>query len=291
MSAFVAGCTIVKDEIRAIVEWVAYYKAIGVDQILVYDNGSTDGTFEVLKSLEAQAELTVTRWFGEKPQETAYQDALVRSEAEWICYFDCDEFLVPMQHQSLRDYLSEAPADVGAIAVNWLVFGDNDEQNYRPLPVIERFLKGTRRTAGINYQIKTIGRRRTMETMSIHDGVLRDGRYVTSSFEDMELKGAGRIGSVDHRLLVLNHYFVKSREEWEIKKSRGSAVRPARSRRKSARLQNVLERTDANSRTYSHILRFAPAMRREAERLRILLERDGLDFPVWPFTEEPRSEA
>ena len=39
----IALCAIVRNEIRGLVEWLAHYKALGFNDILIYDNASDDG--------------------------------------------------------------------------------------------------------------------------------------------------------------------------------------------------------------------------------------------------------
>jgi Glycosyl transferase family 2 len=53
----IALCGIVKDEMQAIVEWLAHCKALGFTDFLIYDNECTDGTGEVLRALDAAGEL------------------------------------------------------------------------------------------------------------------------------------------------------------------------------------------------------------------------------------------
>jgi hypothetical protein len=74
----VALCAIVRNEIRAIVEWLAHYKALGFSDLLIYDNASTDGTTEVLRALDTAGELIHLDWpheMGPRPQRLAYAHA------------------------------------------------------------------------------------------------------------------------------------------------------------------------------------------------------------------------
>ena len=45
-------CGIFKNECPYILEWVAYHRITGVDEIVVYDNCSDDGSSELLTALE-----------------------------------------------------------------------------------------------------------------------------------------------------------------------------------------------------------------------------------------------
>ena len=44
-----------------VLEWLAYHRVIGVDQVVIVSNGSTDGSDELLTALAAAGELTFLR--------------------------------------------------------------------------------------------------------------------------------------------------------------------------------------------------------------------------------------
>lgn len=44
-----AACVRTKDNGRFLPEWIAYHKAIGVDEITIYDDKSVDNTAEILQ--------------------------------------------------------------------------------------------------------------------------------------------------------------------------------------------------------------------------------------------------
>ncbi|EPW1758023.1 glycosyltransferase family 2 protein, partial [Escherichia coli] len=43
--------TIIKDECSSLLEWIAYHRVLGVDGFIIADNGSRDGSRELLLSL------------------------------------------------------------------------------------------------------------------------------------------------------------------------------------------------------------------------------------------------
>ena len=45
----VAACVRTKDFGRFLPEWIAYHYAIGVDEIVIYDDNSVDNTVEILQ--------------------------------------------------------------------------------------------------------------------------------------------------------------------------------------------------------------------------------------------------
>ncbi|MDX5298915.1 MAG: glycosyltransferase family 2 protein, partial [Gammaproteobacteria bacterium] len=70
-----AIAAIVKNELSALPEWIAYHRLAGVSTFLIADNGSTDGTREVLGALQQLGMLTVIDvpdQEGVRPQLGAY---------------------------------------------------------------------------------------------------------------------------------------------------------------------------------------------------------------------------
>ena len=102
----IALCTIVRNEIRSLVEWLAHHKALGFTEVVIYDNDSTDGTTDVLRALDEAGELVHLPWphsVGARPQRLAYEHARQHSDADWIAFFDADEFLVLHHDASIAD--------------------------------------------------------------------------------------------------------------------------------------------------------------------------------------------
>lgn len=48
----VAICVRTKDYGRFLPEWIAYHYVIGVDEIVIYDDMSTDGTYDIIRPFE-----------------------------------------------------------------------------------------------------------------------------------------------------------------------------------------------------------------------------------------------
>ena len=122
--------------------------------------------------------------------------------------------------------------DVGAIAVNWAIYGSAASAEAHPDPVIERFQRRAPRSAPMNRHYKSIVR--TAACLDVgstpHHFRLRPGfRVVHPDGHELVLFDPRRPGlsrGVHWGPLRLNHYVVKSREEFfERKRSRGRATR------------------------------------------------------------------
>jgi hypothetical protein len=103
----VAVCLIAKNEARYLVEWMAYYVALGFDEVLIYDNGSSDATAEIVgRAIANDSRIRYVPWPdvpGVAPQIPAYNDALRKTRADWIAFVDIDEFIVLKEHASIGE--------------------------------------------------------------------------------------------------------------------------------------------------------------------------------------------
>lgn len=284
----IALCAIVRNEIRAIVEWLAHHKALGFTEVLIYDNDSTDGTTEVLTALDEAGELVHLPWphsVGERPQRLAYEHARKHSDADWIAFFDADEFLVLQHDARVGDLLARLAPDVSAVAVNWIVFGSGGQERYRAVPVIERFTDTLPADAAANRTVKAIGRRANLSGTGIHRVSVATGRYVMPSGRDAMFDGLTAVVAPEVSVAALHHYAVKSRLEFEEKRARGHANSqfPERKRQK---LDARLTELDAGGVQNQDLALRSGPMRAEALRLCAILRAAGLHFPVWPFVEE-----
>lgn len=285
----IALCAIVKDEIRGIVEWIAHYKALGFTDLVLYDNGSTDGTGEVLQALDDAGELIRIEWphsQGARPQRLAYEHMRRNATVDWIAFFDADEFLLLRQDDGIAGFLSRFGADVGAIAVNWVQFNSGGQAWYRPAPVIERFTESLRRSQAYGRSMKAIARRACLSGTGIHRVQLAEGRYVTPSGRDAEFLNGQVLRSYDVEVAALHHYAVKSLEEFEEKRQRGHANSQFPEVKRD-KLDARFAELDAPGLPNADMLVWSGRMRAEALRLRAILLAAGLRHPVWPFVEAP----
>jgi Glycosyl transferase family 2 len=283
----IALCGIVKDEIHAIVEWLAHYKALGFTDFLIYDNESTDGTSDVLRALDAAGELIHIEWphdVGLRPQRLAYEHARRHSEVDWLAFFDADEFLVLHADSRIDSFLSRFDPDVSAIAINWTVFGSGGQKHYRPTPVIERFTDALPEGAKLHLTVKSIARRATLKGNWVHRVKIGSGRYVTPSGRNVSFLSSRAAREQDVTVAAIHHYAIKSIEEFAIKRVRGDANTHSHAQR-LARLDRGFASNDAGGVRNDDLARTSGPMRAEAMRLCQILRASGLDFPVWPFIE------
>jgi glycosyltransferase involved in cell wall biosynthesis len=128
----VAVVLIVKDEAADILAWLTWYHGLGVNTCIIYDDGSTDGTYEMLQAAATVQDIRLHKSFGpqganhEPRQELCYRDALTRYGAEfaWIGFFDADEFLFLAEDATVQPFLTRF-GDAGQVCINWCNYGSS----------------------------------------------------------------------------------------------------------------------------------------------------------------------
>lgn len=244
----IVGC--MKNEAPYIVEWVAYHRAMGVDNFLIYTNGCEDGTSEILDRLQEMGVLQHRNnddWKGNSPQQHALNCALeepVIKNAEWIIHIDVDEFMnVRCGNGTLQDFIAAVP-DATNVAMTWRMFGHNGITKLNDNLVIDqfdacapKFCPKPHTVWGFKTMFKNIG---AYEKISCHrpnkldEAFENKVKWVNGSGKDMTrevAKNGWRSSkkSIGYDLLQLNHYALRSAESFLIKRQRGRALHVDRS--------------------------------------------------------------
>ncbi|SLN34768.1 hypothetical protein TRL7639_01605 [Falsiruegeria litorea R37] len=244
----IVGC--MKNEAPYIVEWVAYHRAMGVDNFLIYTNDCSDGTSEILDRLQDMGVLqhrNNDNWKGNSPQQYALNQALkepVIQNADWILHIDVDEFVnVRTGNGTLQDFFDEVP-DATNVAMTWRLFGHNDVTRLADDFVIDqfdtcapKFCPKPHTVWGFKTMFKNIG---AYEKISCHrpNKLVEDKRgdvcWVNGSGRDMTGEAVDNgwrnsKKSIGYDLIQLNHYALRSAESYLIKRQRGRALHVDRS--------------------------------------------------------------
>ena len=222
-------CLMIKDEAPYLGEWLAFHSLMGVGHFRIYDNGSTDGTLDLLHRLRWHFNIEVVPWTeaGITRQQSAFNDAARRLAGlwDWVAFLDADEFLFDPSFRPLPAVLAAMPPDVGAVAVNQRVFGSSGLVDLSDESVIRRFARRARNDYAEHEWIKTVARPQCIDSFHLsHSARLSSGRYVLADGEPFAQKGAhpGHAGRIAKRGLVLHHYILKSLAEFRRKQQRGA---------------------------------------------------------------------
>lgn len=268
---------ILRDEAAYLLEWLAHHRSVGVADFLLYDHGSVDGTRALLRRLAAAGLLRWIDWSrppGPAAQLLAYDEALLsrRIDTPWAAFVDLDEFLVPRVAPDLPTLLRDLGDEAGGIAANWTVFGSDGHERATSGPVARRFRQALPESHPMNRMTKCLVRVDALVSQRIHRSLLRHGRPLDGSGRPLRRNGNGlRSAERAAALLQVNHYMLKSREEFAAKLARGSA-NDAGGRGLVNRSWPLFERISAAaSEPDGAIDRFLPAAEAERSRLEALL--------------------
>jgi glycosyltransferase involved in cell wall biosynthesis len=232
-----AIATMLKDEQDSLLEWFSHYISQGFNLFLVANNESSDGTQLILDNLYKQGLvrfISVQDPPDGRPQIHAFNKLLQLAAeigVDVVGFLDSDEFLVTnncnIKAADLIQDIFTSP-DVGALAINWKNYGSSGHLFKKPGLVMERFTKCAKIDFHSNFHYKSFCRvEYSSNLINPHHVKLSEGRYVDVSLEDLsndEKVGFGKSSNVLHVPLVINHYPVKSVQEFvENKMKRDNA--------------------------------------------------------------------
>ena len=278
MKLFVAA--IIKNEMDALLEWIAYHRVVGVSGFIIADNGSNDGSRAFLDGLERLGIVTVLDFpdvVGQKPQLPAYERILrsCSEDIDLLAFIDADEFLVPLDpEQSIATSLDKWFSDpsVSAVALNWSNFGSNGELFAEEGLVTERFTQRAPQQFNANKNFKSIVRPNSaIHFNNPHHVELRYGRSIDTLGNDLvshPKHGNGVSEEVVWNGVRVNHYVVKSLEEFLLGKHlRGSAATANRVKHKA-----YFKAHDRNDETCLLAAALAPKVKAEMAALQAQLD-------------------
>lgn len=220
---YLAVCAIAKNEGPYFKEWIDWHLSMGVDKFYIYDNESTDGTREVLEPYIQNGLVDYIQFPGRKRQLPAYDDCFRRhrTNARWIAVIDLDEFIVPVKDKTIPDFLRRMEG-AAVVEINWLVYGSGGAMKKEPGGVMERFRKHALPDHILNRHVKSIvNPRKICSMIGCHEVARISGHAVDSHGQPLTKSFRDRIPQQD--VIRINHYAIKSYEEFQDKRARGRA--------------------------------------------------------------------
>lgn len=227
----IAIAAIVKNEATSLLEWIAYHRAVGIENFVLVDNYSTDGTWGLIKGLRRRGLVHAMRFrtLAQKaPQLDAYQKVLkyYGHKYDVLAFIDADEYLTPTSGQPSVAQTIEAlfvDEEVSAVALNWACFGSSGKVFKESKLVPQRFVKRAREDYSVNQHYKSLVRpSKTRYFHNPHQVNLTSGRYIQSDGNDVGISPRHQFGLSERicwKDIRLNHYIVKSLEEFLVRKS------------------------------------------------------------------------
>ncbi len=287
-TARTAIVTTMKNEGPFILEWLAWHRAIGVDDFLIYTNDCTDGTDRMLALLQdkglVQHRDNPFRQMDLKPQHAALQaaeDEPVMQEAGWGICMDVDEFLNIRlgdgRLPTLRAAMEAAMPGANMISATWRLFGNAGVHGFEDRPVTAQFTRCAPQVIRKPHQ--AWGFKTLFRNIAIFKklGVHRPKGLVPDLWDQVRwLNGSGRpmprsmfrngwrstTETWGYDWVQLNHYAVRSAESFLVKRDRGRVNHVDRDQG-----LNYWFRMNMNAEEDLSILPRLPMLRAEMDRL------------------------
>lgn len=222
-ASYLSVCAIAKNEGPYFKEWLEWHLGKGVEKFYIYDNESTDGTRELLEPYIRSGIVDYKYWPGHRQQLAAYDDCLEnnRLSSRWMAFIDLDEFIVPVRDASIPEFLKGLEL-FAAVEINWLVYGSGGRKDKTPGTMMERFRFHSKPEHYLNRHVKSIVNPRRVFTMiGCHEVARISGDTADSHGQPVRRHFREREPQQD--VIRINHYAVRSYEEFIEKQARGRA--------------------------------------------------------------------
>ncbi len=206
-----------KDENTYLFENIEYHSKIGVDHFFIYDNQSLRPLKHDFKN---HKNVTVIDWDDNKKSShcRAFDNCLIHHghKSQWIGFIDTDEFLVIKKHNNIKKFL-KGFEQFAALGVNWKCFGSSGHIK-KQRSIIESYTIA--KNVGDNKHIKSIVQPKwTIGTnKNPHAFKYSDNKFCVNENKE---RITGPWHTPSHKLIQLNHYVTRSREDFELKRKRG----------------------------------------------------------------------
>ncbi len=282
-----------KNEASFLLEWIAYHKAIGFTDVIIYSNDCTDGSDALLDQLARHGEIAHYRHSPAPniaPQQNASQLAQANhlfAADDWVMWLDIDEyFVINIGDGSLDQLFAEAPT-FNAFLVAWRIFGDNGNATWPGRQISPAFTQAQAHSDELFPYVKTLFKwSDRIAHLDIHrpyfDEHIRPRHYpaigstgdpVARAFYRSRGDRFNRITTPGDwwKLAQINHYILRSPDVFERKRARGRGNR-AHSEANTRHTEKFYRRMNKNETEDRRILRFEDATTDEIARLTALLK-------------------
>ena len=232
--------TTMKNEGAFLLEWVAHHKALGFDDIVLCTNDCADPTTDMALRMQKMGIVrhhATTYKPGASIQRGALRQARLYPEvqqADWIYVCDADEFLtVNLGDGTITALINAASLRSEVIAVPWRVFGSGGIKDYADIPVTQQFQRANPMPApdalhgafpkSIFRGGKTLS---ALERIGVHMPIIKPLKQRSLRLElpnatpRIPLPQALHV-QADYRFAQVNHYCVRSRDSFLVKRDRG----------------------------------------------------------------------
>lgn len=216
---------IFKGEDRYLKEWIEFHRIVGVEHFFLYDNGDSEESRQILKPYIQDGVVTYTPFpelnekllrnrYGKKNfsrlsmQNLAYGNCVLNYSKyyKWLIKIDIDEFLYPLEpYNSIGEVFDILDGkNIKGFAFKASRFGPSGKIEKSDLPVIETF---TKRYSEYDRNWKVAGKSISLDKKIGFHGCHKYSYKFSISKKEVDDKRT-------EKYLHLNHYYIKSKEEY-----------------------------------------------------------------------------
>ncbi|GLQ33718.1 hypothetical protein GCM10007939_00010 [Amylibacter marinus] len=230
--------TSICNEGSAVWEWVAHHLNAGFDDIIVFQNDSTDGTRKALSILQEIGAIKLFLNGGAQSAEKrnwqmrAYRRVSQMPEyhdADYVLALDGDEFLcVKTPEQTVQSLFNHVP-QADEIRLNWKIFGSGDHQELSGELITERFTMAQKddlirtkpsafKTLFRSEAFKRPGIHRPREPLIAQPAETNGSGMAEGSFDSHNWYSSDPEG---RRFAQINHYILRDAQTFLLKALKG----------------------------------------------------------------------
>lgn len=221
-----------KLENRYAVEFVEYYKNLGIDNIFIIDNNDYDGEWfeDVLGDYINNGFVCILNCRGLKykgSQVMFYKsvyEQYVKNRYDWVFFCDFDEFLTFTKDHTIKEYLSrDCFKEYKQILINWKIYDDNDLIYDDGRGVLERFTRPIDKNKLIEYNkipenciVKPIirGNINNLYTTFPHNFMNAEFKDTTCNASGKKILNTVTTKKIDWSLAYIKHFGTKTIDEF-----------------------------------------------------------------------------
>lgn len=212
----------VKDEAHDIISWLSWHIALGFNRIFVYDDQSSDGTYEIAQScaeiygVETLRASAVSGFYHDRKQN-CYFDAIGKAKGryDWIALLDSDEYVSLDGSDDINAFLNTFSETDTGIALNWCIYGSSEKILKDKVPTYQSFTYRSQPDLEDNTFVKRFVRPEAVDLSenSSHKLRLSYGNYVDALGRPVHWTSE-ETKDVLWEKAKINHYICRSREHF-----------------------------------------------------------------------------
>lgn len=217
---YFAICAVTKDE-PDLLEWVDYHYLMGTSKFYIYDSSNDPAAAKTALSAHISSGLVTYNWIPgiPSPQFVAYNKCIehYREQHQFIGFIDVDEFIIVANSSRSIPCVLRSYEQFGGLALSWRVFGTAGHYARPNGGVLINY-----DVCSPNHHIKSIANTNFVEGV-VSPHVLRYTTPYHAVSEDLRRVDSYYVLNAVYKTIYINHYLIKSAEDFAKKLERGNA--------------------------------------------------------------------